>query len=126
MWHQQDLLAYRVEPLLRRGSRKPLRLPRNRGTAAARPHAYAPAAPPTPPRHTLEVRPAPCYLLRALSAFIVHPPARSGIWPLWGGTYNLSNFASLSSDGRRKRRLQKTTRYRPRLSAEASHCNGRS
>lgn len=44
MWHQHDLMAYRVEPLLRRACGKPLRLPRNRGTAVARPHSF-PAAP---------------------------------------------------------------------------------
>lgn len=53
MWHQQDALAYRVEPLLRRSSHKPLRLPRNKGSAAPRPrpraHSPAPRPPTTPP-----------------------------------------------------------------------------
>eukprot|EP00892_Ulva_mutabilis_P010414 jgi/Ulvmu1/7745/UM039_0053.1 len=43
VWHQHDLMAYRVEPLLRRRCGKPLRLPRSRGTAIARPHSFSPA-----------------------------------------------------------------------------------
>lgn len=57
MWHQEDLLAYRVEPLLRRGARKPLRLPRNRGTAMPRPRSLSPAPPRTPQPNPTEVLP---------------------------------------------------------------------